>query len=163
MLKMLLNGLMIITLSVTSLEIHSKETSQSNQTKIPYKLEESKDSEKEKKLDLKPKTKKEKHFIPYKREGNASYYANQFHGRKTASGEVFNMHKMTAASNQLPLGSYAKVTCSKTGKSVIVKINDTGGFHKYGRIIDLSYGAAKSLGMIDRGVTRVTVERVKSP
>lgn len=140
--------------------ILAKESSQ-NQTKIPYKLEESKD--KENKLDLKPKTKKEKQFIPYKREGKASYYANQFHGRKTASGEIFNMHKMTAASNQLPLGSYAKVTCSKTGKSVVVKINDTGGFHKYGRIIDLSYAAAKSLGMVNRGVTRVTVERVNKP
>lgn len=91
--------------------------------------------------------------------GTASYYGKQFHGRKTASGERFNMYALTAASNSLKFGTKVKVTCMSTGKSVVVKINDTGAFtSKYNRIIDLSYGAAQALDMIDRGLTKVKLE-----
>ena len=90
----------------------------------------------------------------------ASWYGKPFHGRKTASGERFNMYAFTGASNSLPMGTKVKVSCLQTKKSIIVKINDTGGFHKYGRGIDLSYASAKALGMIEKGVMNVKVEIV---
>lgn len=91
--------------------------------------------------------------------GMASFYGKQFHGRKTASGEVYNMYAMTAAHNRLKFGTKVRVTCTATGRSVVVKINDTGAFgKKYGRSIDLSYGAAKAIGMIERGVAKVKIE-----
>lgn len=93
--------------------------------------------------------------------GNASWYGKNFHGRKTASGERYNMYAMTAAHNSLPFGTKVKVTCVKTGKYVVVKINDTGSFgRKYGRSIDLSYAAAKALGMIESGITKVRLDVV---
>jgi len=88
--------------------------------------------------------------------GKASYYANKFHGRKTASGEVFDENKMTAAHKTLPFGTIVKVTNISNNKSVIVKINDRGPFVS-GRIIDLSRAAAEALGMISAGVTEVLV------
>jgi len=97
-------------------------------------------------------------FVTY---GTASWYGNQFHGRKTASGERYNMYAMTAAHNKLPFGTKVKVTCIATGKSVIVRVNDTGSFgKKYNRAIDLSYAAAKALDMVDRGITKVKLEVV---
>lgn len=90
----------------------------------------------------------------------ASWYGNFFHGKRTASGEVYNMHKMTAASMDYPMGTYLKVTCPSTQKSVVVKVNDRGGFKKYGRDLDLSYGAAKVLGIVDRGVAKVHIEKI---
>ena len=97
-------------------------------------------------------------FVTY---GTASYYAHRFHGRKTANGETFNMYKLTAASNTHKFGTKLKVTCMSTGKSVVVRVNDTGAFtKKYNRVIDLSYAAAKTLDMLDRGVAKVKVEVV---
>lgn len=97
-------------------------------------------------------------FVTY---GTASYYSHRFHGRKTANGEIFNMYKLTAASNTHKFGTKLKVTCMSTGKSVVVRVNDTGAFtKKYNRIIDLSYAAAKTLDMLDRGVAKVKVEVV---
>ncbi|MBP2315733.1 septal ring lytic transglycosylase RlpA family protein [Azospirillum soli] len=90
-------------------------------------------------------------------EGKASYYADSFHGRRTASGERFSQRKLTAASRTLPLGSTAIVTHADTGKSVEVLINDRGPYVK-GRVIDLSRTAAEAIGMIDDGVVRVRVE-----
>lgn len=89
--------------------------------------------------------------------GLASYYAHQFHGRKTASGERFNMHAMTVAHRTLPFGTKLKVTCETTGKTVVVKVNDRGPFHG-NRVLDLSYGAAKALGTVNKGVSKVKYE-----
>ena len=91
--------------------------------------------------------------------GVASWYGEKFHGRKTSSGEIFDMYKLTAAHKSLPLGTRVRVTNLKNRKSVIVKINDRGPFVR-GRIIDLSYGAAKKIGMVDDGVVKVRVEIV---
>lgn len=86
--------------------------------------------------------------------GKASWYGPGFHGKKTASGQVFNQHALTAAHPHLPLGSRVKVTNLKNGKEVEVTINDRGP-HKAGRIIDLSRAAAKKIAM--SGVARVKV------
>lgn len=93
----------------------------------------------------------------YGQVGVASYYGGMFNGRKTANGEVFNENSYTAAHKTLALGSYALVTNLRNGRKVIVKINDRGPFSK-ARILDLSKGAAREIGMIHSGVTRVKVE-----
>jgi rare lipoprotein A len=92
----------------------------------------------------------------YIEEGGASYYGKKFHGRRTSSGEVYDMYAFTAAHKTLPLPSYARVTNLDNGKSVVVKINDRGPFHS-SRIIDLSYAAAVKLGYREKGVARVEV------
>ncbi len=92
--------------------------------------------------------------------GKASWYGPRFHGRKTASGEIFKMTELTAAHRTLPLLSYAKVTLLSTGKSVIVRINDRGPHILTHRVIDLSRAAAAEIGLIDRGTGDVLVERV---
>ena len=89
--------------------------------------------------------------------GKASYYGKKFHGRKTSSGEVFDMYKKTAAHRSLPFGTMVKVTNIQNDLSVVVKINDRGPF-KAGRIIDLSYAAAKEIDMIQTGVTEVNLQ-----
>ncbi len=86
--------------------------------------------------------------------GVASYYGKKFHGRKTASGEIFNMYKFSAAHKTLPLGSVVKVTNLSNNKSIVVKINDRGPYVG-ARVLDLSYAAAKSLGYIRKGLTRI--------
>ena len=70
--------------------------------------------------------------------GMASWYGGNFHGKRTASGEIYNMYSLTAAHMSLPFGSKVQVTNRESGKSVVVKINDRGAFDKYGRVIDLS-------------------------
>ncbi len=92
----------------------------------------------------------------YKATGVASYYGKKFHGRRTASGERYNMNAMTAAHRTLAFGTRVKVTHLKNGRSVYVRINDRGPFIK-GRIIDLSHAAARKLGMVSQGVARVRV------
>ena len=92
--------------------------------------------------------------------GVASWYGKQFHGRTTASGEDFDMFELTAAHRQLPLGTYVKVTNLRNGKSVIVRVNDRGPYVE-GRIMDLSYSAARMLNFRD-GVERVQLDLVKS-
>jgi rare lipoprotein A len=89
--------------------------------------------------------------------GIASWYGKPFHGRRTASGEVFNMHAMTAAHRTMPLPTWARVRNPANGREIVVRINDRGPY-KPGRIIDLSYAAAKRLG-ID-GIAPVQVERL---
>ena len=93
----------------------------------------------------------------YSEEGGASYYGKKFHGRRTSSGEVYDMYAFSAAHKSLPLPSFARVTNLDNGKSVVVRVNDRGPFHK-GRIIDLSYAAAVKLGYRERGTARVRVE-----
>ena len=96
---------------------------------------------------------------PYQQEGVASWYGKRFHGRKTASGERYDMYAMTAAHRTLPIPSYVRVTSLVTGKSVVVRINDRGPFSK-NRLIDLSYTAAHKLDYLMAGSTRVRVERL---
>jgi rare lipoprotein A len=99
---------------------------------------------------------------PFKQRGLASWYGRKFQGQKTASGETYDMFKMTAAHKTLPIPSYAKVTNLANGKSVIVRINDRGPFHSK-RIIDLSYAAAVRIGIAAKGSGMVEVERVFEP
>jgi rare lipoprotein A len=88
--------------------------------------------------------------------GTASYYAWKFHGKKTASGERYNMHDLTAAHRTLPFGIIVKVKNLDNGKTVTVRINDRGPYKK-GRIIDLSLAAAKKIGLTASGVARVKI------
>jgi rare lipoprotein A len=91
--------------------------------------------------------------------GIASYYGSELHGRKTASGERFNQHHLTAAHRSAPFGTRYRVTNLSTQRSVVVRVNDRGPFVR-GRIIDLSSSAAKAIGMHGRGVGRVRIERI---
>jgi len=95
----------------------------------------------------------------YRERGTASWYGSKFHGRRTSSGEPYDMHLATAAHKTLPLPTYAEVTNLDNGRKVIVKINDRGPF-KDDRIIDLSYGAALRLDMIATGTARVEVRAI---
>jgi rare lipoprotein A len=94
--------------------------------------------------------------------GKASYYGygDEFHGRKTASGEIFDRNALTAAHPSLPFGTVCRVTNRENGQSVVVRINDRGPF-KGGRIIDLSYAAAKRIGAVRAGIVDVKVEVLK--
>ncbi|HWJ88027.1 MAG TPA: septal ring lytic transglycosylase RlpA family protein [Pelagibacterium sp.] len=89
--------------------------------------------------------------------GTASWYGGKFHGRKTANGETYNQHALTAAHRHLPFGTEVVVTNQNNGRSVVVRINDRGPFTG-GRIIDLSRQAASQIGMINSGTAKVTVE-----
>ncbi|WP_321574204.1 septal ring lytic transglycosylase RlpA family protein [Paraburkholderia franconis] len=91
--------------------------------------------------------------------GDASWYASKFHGRRTANGERYDHLSMTAAHRTLPFGSYVRVTLLATEKSIVVRINDRGPFVR-GRIIDLSYAAAKALGLTHARSRRVQIERI---
>ncbi len=92
--------------------------------------------------------------------GIASWYGTKFHGRKTSSGEVYSMHAMTAAHKTLPLPSYVHVKNLDNGRSTVVRVNDRGPFIQ-GRIIDLSYAAAKKLGVNGPGTAKVEISVVK--
>lgn len=95
----------------------------------------------------------------YSARGVASWYGKRFHGRKTASGERYDMYALSAAHRTLPIPSYARVTNLANGKSVVVRVNDRGPFHRK-RLIDLSWAAAAKLGFTDHGEAQVLVERV---
>ena len=92
----------------------------------------------------------------YQATGVASWYGSKFHGRKTSSGEVYDMYSMTAAHRSLPLPTFVEVTNLENGARLTVKVNDRGPFHD-DRLIDLSYAAAARLGMLDKGTARVRV------
>jgi rare lipoprotein A len=94
--------------------------------------------------------------------GTASYYADKFEGRQTASGEVYDHDKMTAAHRSLPFGTKVRVIRVDTGASVVVRINDRGPF-KPGRIIDLSKTAARKLGIVQAGLAEVRIELAGAP
>jgi len=102
-----------------------------------------------------------KTHIGYSEKGIASWYGKKFHGRLTSSREVYNMYKLTAAHKSLPIPCYAKVTNLSNNKSIIVRINDRGPFKK-GRIIDLSYAAAKKLDIVLKGTAKVHVEAINA-
>lgn len=91
--------------------------------------------------------------------GKASWYGPGFHGKKTSSGERFDMNTLSAAHRTLPIPSYARVTNLSNGKSVVVRINDRGPFHG-NRVMDLSKAAAKELGFIHTGTANVKVEQI---
>lgn len=93
----------------------------------------------------------------YRERGDASWYGTKFHGRRTSSGEPYDMFGMTAAHKTLPLPTYVRVTRLDNGKNVVVRVNDRGPFHA-GRIIDLSYAAAAKLELLGQGSARVEVE-----
>jgi rare lipoprotein A len=93
--------------------------------------------------------------------GQASWYGQEFARRRTASGEQFDPQDLTGAHRSLPLGSKVRVTNLRNGRSVLVTINDRGPY-RYRRAIDLSYGAARLLGMIHRGLAKVRIELIES-
>jgi len=95
--------------------------------------------------------------------GLAVYYSDEFQGKKTASGDIFDQEQLTAAHRALPFGTLVRVTNTKNRRSVQVRINDRGPFGSRRRIIDLSRKAAEQLGMIAAGVVEVRVEIVKLP
>lgn len=94
--------------------------------------------------------------------GRASWYGTKFHGRRTSSGEPYDMFAMTAAHKTLPLPTYVRVRHLGNGKTVVVKVNDRGPFHQ-GRIIDLSYAAAARLDIVDAGSAEVEIEAIEPP
>ena len=104
--------------------------------------------------------------IPYsqgfQQQGIASWYGKKFHGRKTSSGEIYNMYAVSAAHKTLPLGTYVRVHNLKNNKKLDVRINDRGPFVR-GRIIDLSYGAAKKIGMAGAGTAPVKIWALGTP
>lgn len=93
--------------------------------------------------------------------GTASWYGKQFEGKTTASGEPFDMHEFTAAHPTLPLGTYIRVTNLRNGRAVILRVNDRGPVVD-GRIIDVSYNAARALDFKDQGLQRVRVDLVQT-
>ena len=95
--------------------------------------------------------------VGYRETGLASWYGKKFHGRLTANQEIYDMYQLTAAHKSLPLPSYIKVLNHNNGKSVIVRVNDRGPFVE-GRIVDLSYAAAKKINMTEAGLAPVTIE-----
>jgi rare lipoprotein A len=94
--------------------------------------------------------------------GKASYYGDEFHGRKTASGEIYDRNRMTAAHRTLAFGTVCRVTNLKNGKTAVVRVNDRGPFIE-GRIFDLSYRAAQALEGVRSGVMDVKIEILKVP
>jgi len=97
----------------------------------------------------------------FEQEGVASWYGTKFHGRKTSSGEPYNMYAMTAAHKTLPLPTYVEVTHKGNGRKIILKVNDRGPFHE-GRVIDLSYAAARKLGISATGTGPVSLRAINT-
>lgn len=106
-------------------------------------------------LSTKAPYRKQKTFI-----GISSYYGEDFHGKLTANGEVFDMYGLTAAHKTLPLNTIVRVTNLENNKSLILRINDRGPYVK-GRILDCSYGAALKLGFVGKGTAKVKVEVIE--
>ncbi|PIE82416.1 MAG: hypothetical protein CSA10_00685 [Cardiobacteriales bacterium] len=96
----------------------------------------------------------------FTQEGKASWYGPGFHGRKTASGEIFDMNAFTAAHKELPMGTRIEVTNLNNGKSIVVRVNDRGPFHG-NRVLDLSRAAAKELGVIKSGTAKVSIRALQ--
>ncbi|MBP6242744.1 MAG: septal ring lytic transglycosylase RlpA family protein, partial [Chromatiaceae bacterium] len=96
----------------------------------------------------------------HEEKGTASWYGKRFHGRRTSSGERYDMHAMTAAHKNLPISSLIQVTNLDNGLSTLVRVNDRGPFHG-NRVLDLSYAAASQLNMVDKGSAKVTIQVVE--
>ncbi|WP_305878649.1 septal ring lytic transglycosylase RlpA family protein [Aquabacterium sp. CECT 9606] len=97
--------------------------------------------------------------VPWRQRGLASWYGQKFHGRRTASGELFSLYGLTAAHRTLPIPSYVRVRHIASGREVIVRVNDRGPFHS-ARVLDLSYAAALKLGIVSMGSAEVELERL---
>ena len=89
-----------------------------------------------------------------------SWYGGYFHGRLTSSGERYNKHALTCASNTHKMGTKLLVTNTENNKSVVVRVNDTGGFSKYGRTLDLSKGAFSKIAPLSQGTAKVTIKKL---
>ena len=98
----------------------------------------------------------------FEQKGIASWYGKQFHGRKTSNGETYNMYEISAAHKTLPLGTVVRVYNLDNKKSLKVRINDRGPFIR-GRIIDLSYAAARRLGVVQKGTAKVYIRTISTP
>ena len=98
--------------------------------------------------------------VPVSLGGEASWYGPRFHGRVTASGEVYDMFALTAAHRELPFGAALRVLDPSSGRSVVVRINDRGPFIG-DRVLDLSFAAARELGMVHQGLAQVEIELLK--
>ncbi len=98
----------------------------------------------------------------YREKGTATWYGKNFHNQRTSSGEHYNMYAMTAAHRTLPLHSYVKVTNLRNRRSVVVRINDRGPFHS-SRLIDLSYAAARGIGLLPAGMAQVEIQTTSTP
>jgi rare lipoprotein A len=103
-----------------------------------------------------------KHAGGFRQRGIASWYGKDFHGRRTANGEVYNMYGISAAHKTLPLGTHVRVTNLRNDKTIVVRVNDRGPFVR-GRIIDLSYGAAKKIGLVGPGTAPVDIVALGFP
>lgn len=103
-----------------------------------------------------------KHADGFRQQGIASWYGKKFHGRKTSNGEIYNMYAMTGAHKTLPLGTYVRVRNLRNGKEVVVRINDRGPFVD-GRIVDLSYTAAKEIDLVGPGTAPVSLVALGIP
>ena len=148
---MLQDGVIPIKLEIISIK---KKKQNVSKKKKPIKEAKKKNIEQQKTKEIKTV----KNTKKYKLEGKASYYASKFHGRKTASGKIYNENKYTAAHLKLPFGTKVKVTNLNNKLFVIVTITDRGPFGNKGRIIDVSRKAAKDLDMIKAGVIPVKLE-----
>ena len=100
---------------------------------------------------------RENSSLVHQLEGTASYYAEEFDGRKTSNGETYNMHELTAAHRTLPFNTKIRVVNLENGKSVVVRVNDRGPF-KDNRVIDLSLQAAKEIGLLANGTAPVRID-----
>ncbi len=98
--------------------------------------------------------------VGYEAEGMASWYGEEFQGRRTSSGEPYDMYAMTAAHRTLPIPTYVEVTNLENGRTAVVRVNDRGPFHA-DRIIDLSYAAARKLGIVGPGTAHVRVRALE--
>lgn len=107
-----------------------------------------------------PKETQQKPTVEFTQKGKASFMADEMHGKKTASGEIFDMRALTAAHKYLPFGTIVRVTNLVNSYSVKVKINDRGPFVK-DRIIDVSFEAAKQLDFVNEGITNVKIDVIK--
>jgi rare lipoprotein A len=95
----------------------------------------------------------------FRQTGTASWYGKDFHGRRTATGDLFDMHGLSAAHRTLPLGSLIRVTNVENNRNITLRVNDRGPFIK-SRVIDLTYGAARELGFAAEGTAQVVIERL---
>lgn len=100
--------------------------------------------------------------VDYVQRGLASWYGTKFHGQKTSSGETYDMYAMTAAHKTLPLPSYLQVKNLRSGRTIVVRVNDRGPFHD-NRIVDLSYSAAKKLDIVRTGTAYVEIRDITPP
>ena len=156
----LLTHALVIVFSVTSLSAASRlNNSEGTRATNSVRSHRAAGSKSHASRDAKRKIRPRQKHRPYEI-GRASWYGKRFYGKKTASGETYDMFQFTAAHQKLPLGTLVKVTVLRNGRWVIVRVNDRGPVPR-SRIIDLSYGAAQVLGLRSRGVATVRLDIVQ--